>query len=177
MTPRRRETRLLLKGTRTAMSFIAESRALGREHPYPRDGQAEYSALADVLSRAVLFANWQAVGAATLVRAGSTVRIAEMGLVAPFRSDEFMRRLTWRLLADAAHELADTRAIEDGYGQKMDITSFIARRRANRIEDLALQPVPIGRIDIPRAPGAGRRVSPPIARLPGEPLPPRGHSL
>jgi len=152
MSPRRQELHLLLKGTRTAMSFVAEARRLARAQPYPPAGQPEYSAMADVLSRAVLFANWEVVGAAALVRAGSVTRIVEMGLVAPYRSDEFMRRLTWRLVADAAHELTETPVIEDATGAPLDISEFVARRRANRMQDIAARPTPIGPILI--APGS-----------------------
>ena len=114
------------------MSFVAEARRLARAQPYPPAGQPDYSAMADVLSRAVLFANWEVVGAAALVRAGSVTRIVEMGLVAPYRSDEFMRRLTWRLVADAAHELTETPVIEDATGASLDISEFVARRPTDR---------------------------------------------
>lgn len=153
MSPRRKDMHLLLKGTRTAMSFVAEARRLGISHPYPEAGQAGYSAMADVLARAVLFANWEVVGAAALVRAGSVTRVVEMGLMPAFRSDEFMRRLTWRLLADAAHELTDTEEVEDAYRQPMKIAGFVARRRANRAEDQSAHPTPVGRIEIPAPPG------------------------
>ncbi len=145
----RPDMHLLLKGTRTAMSFVAEARRLAISHPYPEAGQAGYSAMADVLARAVLFSNWEVVGAGALVRAGSVIRIVEVGLMPPFRGDEFLRRITWRLLADASHELTDTAMIEDAYGRPMEIAGFIARRRENRADDKAARPHPIGRIAIP----------------------------
>ena len=176
MSPRRKDTQLLLKGTRTAMSFVAEARRLAAAQPYPAAGQPEYSAMADMLARAVLFANWEVVGAAALVRAGSVTRVVEMGLTGPFRSDEFMRRLTWRLLADAAHELVDTPEIEDAYQRPLDICAFITRRRRQRAEDNAAQPTPIGRIEIPRDPAAQRRRRGPLLApgLEGIPHAPRG---
>lgn len=143
------EPTLLLKGTRTAMSFVAEARRLAISDPYPEDGQPGYSVMADVLARAVLFANWEVVGAAALIRAGDTVRVAEAGLLGAFRTDEFMRRLTWRMLADAAHELTETDVIEDAWRETLDIAPFILRRRMNRAEDKASRPTPIGRLNIP----------------------------
>jgi hypothetical protein len=178
MRPRRKDTQLLLKGTRTALSFVAEARRLGISHPYPQAGQPGYSAMADVLARCVLFANWEVVGAAALVRAGSATRVVEMGLMPPFRTDEFMRRLTWRLLADAAHELVDTEVIEDAYRQPFDIASFVARRRRQRAEDKAAKPTPIGRIEIPPAPGSRRRpTAPPGRASAAAPHAPRAFSL
>lgn len=143
------EPTLLLKGTRTAMSFVAEARRLSISDPYPDAGQPGFSVMADVLARAVLFANWEVVGAAALVRANDTVRVAEAGLLGPFRTDEFMRRLTWRMLADATHELSDTDVIEDAWREPLAVRDFIARRQANRAEDKAARPTPIGRIEIP----------------------------
>jgi len=171
----RTDTNMLLKGTRTAMSFVAEARRLGISDPYPEAGQPGYSAMADVLARCVLFANWEVVGAAALVRAGSVVRVVEMGLRDPFRSDEFMRRLTWRLLADASHDLVETSVIEDAYRQPMKISAFVARRRATRRMDQAARPTPIGRITIPRDPLDGS-VPPqtPVRDLDKMPLAPRG---
>ncbi|GKY87249.1 hypothetical protein [Sinisalibacter aestuarii] len=175
MTRIKTETQMLLKGTRTAMSFVAEARRLAISHPYPEAGQPGYSALADVLARAVLFANWEVVGAGALVRAGSVTRIVEIGLLPPYRSDEFLRRITWRLLADAAHDLTETPRIEDAYRQPMDITRFVARRRANRAADKAALPTPIGRIAIPAAPGATRRLNAVPGRAPaGMPRMPKG---
>ena len=172
----RKQTHLLLKGTRTAMSFVAEARRIGRSDPYPEEGQPAYSAMADVLARCVLFSNWDVVGAAALVRAGSVTRVVEMGLKAPYRSDELMRRLTWRLLADASHELVDTAVIEDAYCRPMDIAAFISRRRANRKLDKATMPTPIGRLEIPRPPGRARPQSP--TRDPeGIPRAPRGIAI
>ncbi len=164
---------LLLKGTRTALSFVAEARRLSISDPYPEAGQMGYSAMADVLARCVLFANWEVVGAAALVRAGSVVRVVEMGLLDPFRSDEFMRRLTWRLLADASHDLAEVDEIEDACRKPMKISAFVARRRATRRMDQATMPVPIGRIVIPREPQAAVPREP--VHLPEAiPLAPRG---
>lgn len=151
-----RDTQLLLKGTRTAMSFVAEARRLAITYPYPQAGQAGYSSMADVLARAVLFADWEVVGAGALVRAGSVTRIVEIGLMPAFRSDELLRRITWRLIADASHELTETEVIEDGHRQPMEIAGFVARRRANRTEDKAMRPRPIGRIMIPPPPGKRR---------------------
>lgn len=131
------------------MSFVAETTRLSLTDPYPEDGQPGYSSMADVLARAVLFANWEVVGAAALVRAGSVTRIVDAGLRAPFRTDEMMRRLTWRLVADAAHELYETPQIEDAFRKPLEVTRFVARRHMNREEDRAAQPVPIGRIAIP----------------------------
>jgi hypothetical protein len=149
---------LLLKGTRTAMSFVAESRRLAISDPYPEDGQPGYSVMADVLARAVLFANWEVVGAAALIQAGETVRVAEAGLLGPFRTDEFMRRLTWRMLADAAHDLIGVDAIEDAWREPLEITAFIERRRVNRAEDRAAAPTPIGTLDIPVDPAVAARI-------------------
>ena len=115
------------------MSFVAEARRLAISDPYPEDGQAGYSVMADVLARAVLFANWEVVGAAALIRAGDTVRVAEAGLIGAFRTDEYMRRLTWRMLADAAHELADTVEIQDAWRESLDIAPFINRRRVKEL--------------------------------------------
>ncbi len=143
------DLRLLLKGTRTAMSFVAEARGLALSDPYPDCGQPGYSAVADVLARAVLFANWEVVGAGALVRAGSVTRVVEVGLRPAFRTDEYLRRITLRLLADAAHELHDTQVIEDGHGQPMNISTFIMRRRILRAMDKADCPTPIGRIAVP----------------------------
>ena len=169
------ETKLLLKGTRTAMSFVAEARRLAISDPYPDAGQPGYSAMADVLARCVLFANWEVVGAAALVRAGSVVRVVEMGLIDPFRSDEFMRRLTWRLLADASHDLVETGVIEDAYRRPMKISAFVARRRATRRYDQATMPTPIGRIRIPRVPDDGALQPAMTAReFDGIPVAPRG---
>ncbi|MGH1367532.1 MAG: hypothetical protein ACRBCL_02875 [Maritimibacter sp.] len=134
------------------MSFVAEATRLSIASPYPETGQAGYSSMADVLARAVLFANWEVVGAAALVRAGSVTRVVEVGLRDPFRSDEFMRRLTWRLIADAAHELLDTPEIEDACRQPMQVGDFVARRHAAREEDRVASPVPIGPIEIPLSP-------------------------
>lgn len=171
MTEAPTQTQLLLKGTRTAMSFVAEARALARLHPYPDAGQPGYSQMADVLSRAVLFADWQVVGAAALVRAGEVTRIAEMALMPAFRTDEFARRLTWRLLADAAHDLIDTPEIEDAFGQPLSIARFIARRRANRVEDKKMRPTLIGRIRVDATADATARRDPPPrgARIPRPP--------
>ncbi len=175
MAPGRTDTKLLLKGTRTAMSFVAEARRLAISDPYPDAGQPGYSAMADVLARCVLFANWEVVGAAALVRAGSVIRVVEMGLLDSFRSDEFMRRLTWRLLADASHDLADTQVIEDAYRQPMKISAFVARRRATRRYDQATTPTPIGRIRIPRVPDEDLAIPEVAAReIEGIPLAPRG---
>lgn len=175
MAASRTDTKLLLKGTRTAMSFVAEARRLAISDPYPEAGQPGYSAMADVLARCVLFANWEVVGAAALVRAGAVVRVVEMGLTDSFRTDEFMRRLIWRLLADAAHDLVDTTVIEDAYRQPMKISAFVARRRATRRYDQATMPTPIGRIMIPKAP-RDVGVAPAMAArdLDGIPLAPRG---
>ncbi|MEZ5768626.1 MAG: hypothetical protein R3D80_13880 [Paracoccaceae bacterium] len=173
--PARAECKLLLKGTRTAMSFVAEARRLAISDPYPQAGQPGYSAMADVLARCVLFANWEVVGAAALVRAGSVIRVVEMGLTEPFRSDEFMRRLTWRLLADASHDLVETSVIEDAYRQPMKISAFVARRRATRRSDQATMPTPIGRIRIPRVPDDGALQPAMTAReFDGIPVAPRG---
>ena len=178
MSQRRKNNKLLLKGTRTAMSFVAEARRLAAAHPYPPAGQEQYSAMADVLARAVLFANWEVVGAAALVRAGSVTRIVEMGLADPFRTDEFMRRLVWRLVADASHELNGTGVSEDAYREPLDISAFVARRRAQRAEDNAAMPTPIGPIEIPRLPGAKRVLAaPPDPKPAGIPLPPSGLAL
>jgi len=175
MEPGRIDNNLLLKGTRTAMSFVAETRRLAISDPYPQAGQPGYSAMADVLARCVLFANWEVVGAAALVRAGSVVRVVEMGLLDPFRTDEFMRRLIWRLLADASHDLVDTGVVEDAYRQPMKISAFVARRRATRRMDQATTPTPIGRIAIPKWPEDGNVVAPVMAPdLDGIPLAPRG---
>lgn len=179
MKPSQSDTKLLLKGTRTAMSFVAEARRLGISDPYPDAGQPGYSAMADVLARCVLFANWEVVGAAALVRAGSVVRVVEMGLRPPFRSDEYMRRLTWRLLADAAHDLVDISVIEDAYRQPMKISAFVARRRATRRYDQSTMPTPIGRITIPSGPDEsmdGSAGSPAMAARDADriPLAPRG---
>lgn len=178
-TPKRKiDTHMLLKGTRTAMSFVAEARRLAISHPYPEAGQAGYSSMADVLARAVLFANWEVVGAGALVRAGSVVRIVEIGLMPAFRSDEFCRRITWRLLADATHELADVQQVEDAYRKPMNIAAFIDRRRANRAEDKAAMPIPIGRIEIPPPPGMRQRLVGLPDRTPqGIPRVPKGFSL
>jgi hypothetical protein len=174
----KQEMQMLLKGTRTAMSFVAEARRLAISDPYPQAGQAGYSSLADVLARAVLFANWEVVGAGALVRAGTVTRVVELGLLPPFRSDELARRITWRLLADASHELAETEVIEDAYREPMDITEFVARRRANRAEDKATMPTPIGRIEIPPPPGARRGLKGMPGRDPaGIPRAPKGFSL
>ena len=175
MAPGQTDTKLLLKGTRTAMSFVAEARRLAISDPYPEAGQPGYSAMADVLARCVLFANWEVVGAAALVRAGSVIRVVEMGLLDPFRSDEFMRRLTWRLLADASHDLVDTAVIEAANRQPMKISAFVARRRATRRYDQATTPTPIGRINIPKAPDDDG-LAPPVAAhdFEGIPLAPRG---
>lgn len=166
---------LMLKGTRTAMSFVAEARRLAISDPYPEAGQPGYSAMADVLARCVLFANWEVVGAAALVRAGSVVRVVEMGLTDPFRSDEMMRRLTWRLLADAAHDLVETSVIEDARRAPMKISAFVARRRATRRYDQATMPTPIGRIKIPKVPEDDQIAGAIAARdLEAIPLAPRG---
>lgn len=178
MIDARTDTNLLLRGTRTAMSFVAEARRLAISHPYPEAGQAGYSSMADVLARAVLFANWEVVGAGALVRAGSVTRIVEVGLLPAFRSDEFLRRITWRLLADATHELADTDVIEDAYRVPMEIGEFVARRRANRAADKASRPQPIGRITIPPPPG--RRRGPralPGREAEGIPRAPKGFAI
>lgn len=153
------EPTMLLKGTRTAMSFVRESRRLAISDPYPDTGQPGYSQMADVLARAVLFANWDVVGAAALVRAGSRTRVVEAGLLGPFRSDEYMRRLTWRMLADAAHELVDTPVIEDAWREELDISRFIERRRANRIDDKSARPTPIGALEIPLDPATAARLA------------------
>jgi hypothetical protein len=173
------EPTLLLKGTRTAMSFVAEARRLAISDPYPEDGQPGYSVMADVLARSVLFANWEVVGAAALIRAGDTVRVAEAGLLGPFRTDEFMRRLTWRMLADATHELADIATIDDAWREPLDIGCFVARRRANRAEDKAARPTPIGKIEIPLDPAVAARMAArdPRGRRIGMPRAPRGVSL
>jgi len=172
------ETHLLLKGTRTAMSFVAEARRLAISHPYPEAGQVGYSSMADVLARAILFADWEVVGAGALVRAGSVTRIVEIGLMPAFRSDEFLRRITWRLIADASHELTETEVIEDGYRLPMEIADFVARRRANRAEDKAMLPQPIGRITIPPPPGRRRRPDAGTGReLVGIPRLPKGYVL
>lgn len=175
MAPGRTDTNLLLKGTRTAMSFVAEARRLGISHPYPDAGQPGYSAMADVLARCVLFANWDVVGSAALVRAGAVIRVVEMGLADPFRTDEFMRRMTWRLLADASHDLLDTDVIEDAYRQPMKISAFVARRRATRRLDQATRPTPIGRIAIPAGPdGEGIDAPLPAREIEAIPRAPRG---
>jgi hypothetical protein len=176
---RAKEPTLLLKGTRTAMSFVAEARRLAISDPYPEDGQAGYSVMADVLARAVLFANWEVVGAAALIRAGDTVRVAEAGLIGAFRTDEYMRRLTWRMLADAAHELADTVEIQDAWRESLDIAPFINRRRVNRAEDKAARPMPIGRLTIPMDAAMAARLaeSERQGRGRGIPRAPRGMSL
>lgn len=175
MAPGRTDTNLLLKGTRTAMSFVAEARRLGISDPYPRAGQPGYSAMADVLARCVLFANWEVVGAAALVRAGEVIRVVEMGLVDPFRTDEFMRRLTWRLLADASHDLVDIAVIEDAYRRPMKISAFVARRRATRRLDQAAMPTPIGRIAIPQQADSEDMAAPvPPCEIQSIPLAPRG---
>lgn len=153
------ETNLMLKGTRTSMSFVAEARRLAISDPYPEAGQPGYSVMADVLARAVLFANWEVVGTAALVRAGDVVRVTEAGLVGPFRTDEFMRRLTYRLLADATHDLLDVETIENAWREPFDITAFVARRRVNRAEDKAARPIPIGTLDIPLDPAMAQRMS------------------
>lgn len=172
------EPTLLLKGTRTAMSFVAEARRLAIADPYPEAGQAGYSVMADVLARAVLFANWEVVGAAGLVRAGDTVRVVEAGLIGSFRTDEFMRRLTWRMLADAAHELTDVDEIEDAWREPLPISSFIDRRRANRAEDKAARPTPIGAIEIPLDPETAARLAEKEAHeLEGMPRAPRSASM
>ena len=175
MAPGQTDTNLLLKGTRTAMSFVAEARRLGISHPYPDVGQPGYSAMSDVLARCVLFANWEVVGAAALVRAGSVIRVVEMGLIDPFRTDEFMRRLTWRMLADASHDLVDTTVIEDAHRQPMKISAFVARRRATRRVDQATMPTPIGRLEIPQRADA-TEMSPalPPREFEGIPRAPRG---
>ena len=175
MAPGQMDKHLLLKGTRTAMSFVAEARRLGISDPYPSAGQPGYSAMADVLARCVLFANWEVVGAAALVRAGEVIRVVEMGLVDPFRTDEFMRRLTWRLLADASHDLVDVSVIEDAYRQPMKISAFVARRRATRRLDQTTMPTPIGRIAIPKGP-EGEELTPPAParEIEAIPLAPRG---
>lgn len=174
----RRDRHLLLKGTRTAMSFVAEARRLAISDPYPEAGQAGYSAMADVLARAVLFSNWEVVGAGALVRAGSVTRVVEVGLKDPFRTDAFLRRITWRLLADAAHDLTETDEIEDAYRAPMDITEFVARRRANRAEDKAARPQPIGRIEIPPPPGRRRGPAPrPAREFEGIPRAPKGYMV
>ncbi|SMH40237.1 hypothetical protein [Maritimibacter sp. HL-12] len=172
------DTRLLLRGTRTAMSFVAEARRLAISYPYPQAGQAGYSSMADVLARAVLFADWEVVGAGALVRAGSVTRIVEIGLLPAYRSDEFLRRITWRLIADASHELTETGVIEDGYGAPMEIAGFVARRRANRVEDKQMRPWPIGRITIPPPPGKRRAPSAKPGREPeGIPRLPKGRVM
>lgn len=178
-TPKRQiDMQMLLKGTRTAMSFVAEARRLAISHPYPEAGQAGYSSMADVLARAVLFANWEVVGAGALVRAGSVVRIVEIGLMPAFRSDELCRRITWRLLADASHELADVDLVEDAFREPMNIASFIARRRATRAQDKAALPIPIGRIEISTPPGTRRHLVAVPGRAPaGIPRVPKGVSL
>lgn len=178
MSKRQKEMQMLLKGTRTAMSFVAEARRLAISHPYPQAGQAGYSSMADVLARAVLFANWEVVGAGALVRAGSVVRVVEVGLMPAFRSDEFCRRITWRLLADAAHELDGVEVVEDAFREPMQVAGFVARRRANRAEDKAAMPTPIGRIRIPPPPGARRGLaSAPGRELVGIPRAPKGVML
>ncbi len=146
---RQPEPMIVLKGTRTAMSFVLESRRLAIAEPYPAEGQPGYSSMADVLARAVLFSNWEVVGAAALVRAGSVTRVVEAGLSGPYRTDEFMRRLTMRMLADATHELIDTPVIEDAWRREVDIGAFIKRLRVNRAEDKAMRPEPIGPLEIP----------------------------
>jgi len=175
MPKRQEEMQMLLKGTRTAMSFVAEARRLAIAHPYPEAGQAGYSSMADVLARTVLFSNWEVVGAGALVRAGSVVRIVEVGLMPAFRADEFCRRLSWRLLADAAHELADVAQVEDAFRKPLNIAGFIARRQANRAEDKAARPTPIGRLEIPPLPGAHRGLSGrPGREIEDRPRAPRG---
>lgn len=154
-----KEPTLLLKGTRTAMSFVAEARRLSISDPYPEAGQPGYSVMADVLARAVLFANWEVVGAAALIRAGSVVRVAEAGLLGPFRTDEFMRRLTYRILADAAHELEGVDLIEDAWRESFEVATFVARRRATRTQDKSARPTPIGRIEIPLDPAVAQRMA------------------
>lgn len=172
------EPSLLLKGTRTAMSFVREARDLAQGQPFPEAGQAAYSVMSDVLARAVLFANWEVVGAAALVRAGDVVRVTELGLVGPFRTDEFARRLTWRLLADAAHDLTETPVIEDAWGAPLEISRFVARRVANRAEDNAMAPTPIGPLTIPVAPElAARILAEERGHLDGLPRAPRSVSL
>ncbi|MBV7410783.1 hypothetical protein [Maritimibacter sp. DP1N21-5] len=146
---RQPEPMIMLKGTRTAMSFVLESRRIAIADPYPAEGQPGYSSMADILARAVLFANWEVVGAAALVRAGSVTRVVEAGLTGVYRTDEFMRRLTMRMLADATHELIDTPVIEDAWRREVDIAPFIKRRRVNRAEDKAMRPEPIGALHIP----------------------------
>lgn len=143
------EPTLLLKGTRTALSFVAEATRLAISDPYPEQGQPGFSVMADVLARSVLFANWEVVGAAALIRAGDTVRVAEAGLLGSFRTDEFMRRLTYRMLADATHELAGVDYIEDAFRERFEIADFIERRRANRADDKAARPEPVGALVIP----------------------------
>ncbi len=166
----------MLKGTRTAMSFVAEARRLAISHPYPEAGQAGYSSMADVLARAVLFSDWEVVGAGALVRAGSITRIVEVGLLPGFQSDELLRRITWRLIADASHELTETGVIEDGYREPMEIAGFVARRRSNRAEDKAMRPQPIGRITIPAPPGRrGRPRAVPAGPRDGIPRAPKGY--
>ncbi|MBV7377906.1 hypothetical protein [Maritimibacter dapengensis] len=155
-----KEPTLLLKGTRTALSFVAEARRLSISDPYPEAGQPGYSVMADVLARAVLFANWEVVGAAALIRAGSVVRVAEAGLLGPFRTDEFMRRMTYRMLADAAHELTDVACIEDAWRESTNVAEFVARRRRARLQDKSARPTPIGRIEIPLDPAMAARLSP-----------------
>ncbi|MCB1337368.1 MAG: hypothetical protein KDK10_07925 [Maritimibacter sp.] len=173
----RKQADLLLKGTRTAMSFVAEARRLAISDPYPQTGQPGYSTMADVLARCVLFANWEVVGAAALVRAGSVTRVVEMGLLDPYRTDEFMRRLTWRMLADASHDLVETSVIEDAYRQPMDISEFVARRRATRRFDQQTMPTPIGRLQIPLPGGRGRSAGLPQRELEGIPRAPRGFAI
>lgn len=140
------------------MSFVAEATRLSISDPYPETGQAGYSSMADVLARAVLFANWEVVGAAALVRAGSVTRVVEAGLRDPFRNDEFMRRLTWRLVADATHELMTTQEIEDAFRQPLDVSGFVERRHSTREADRIAAPVPIGRIEIPLTPIMQKRL-------------------
>jgi len=178
MIEARSDTQLLLKGTRTAMSFVAEARRLAISHPYPDAGQPGYSAMADVLARAVLFSNWEVVGAGALVRAGSVTRVVEIGLKPPYRTDAFLRRITWRLLADATHELTEVAAVEDGYGDPMPIQEFVTRRRNNRADDLAARPQPIGRIAIPPAPGQRQApVAGPEREFAGVPRAPKGFAV
>lgn len=141
------------------MSFVAEARRLAISDPYPGAGQPGYSVMADVLARAILFANWEVVGAAALIRAGDVVRVAEAGLRGRFRTDEFMRRLTWRMLADAAHELGEVRVVEDAWRAPLEIGPFVARRRANRAADTAALPTPVGQIEIPLDPLRAARMS------------------
>jgi len=170
------ELSLMLKGTRTAMSFVAEARRLAISDPYPAAGQPGYSTMADVLARAVLFANWEVVGAGALVRAGSVTRVVEIGLKPAFRSDEYLRRLTWRMVADATHELAETPVIEDGHRAPLDIAAFVARRRQNRADDRAARPTRIGRITI-QLPGRDRPLPAASDERAGMPRAPKGYTV